>query len=125
MTDLRLVDDAEMQPSVIFAEVDALFPGVVDFDWLTETEMPKPWLLGGESALRAHVRLLAGRSDVTAWTAEASTTLAAVLRAPTGLHRTLLGLDEGASDRPPTVEPEAIATPATVSAEGDADPSLR
>ena len=128
MTDLLLVDDTPMQEAVLFAEVVELMPGVVDFDWLTATEMPQPWLLGGESAMRAQVRLLSGRSDVTAWTADAGRKLADVLKQPAGSHRTLLGLDDDVDGQPPTVglnvADTANAATSPVSAEGDGEPSL-
>lgn len=124
MTDLLLVDDAPMAEAVIFAEVVQLLPGVVDFDWSDAVQMPEPWLLHGESSLHAQVRLLSGRPDVTAWTAGAGKELAAILKEPATLHRTLLGLDEVVDGQPPTVAFEAIGEPPVVSAEGDGEPSL-
>ena len=122
--DLDLVDDAEPLPAVIFDELVAergiSSLSAVEVDELLQ--MPQPWLLHGETALRAQVRLLSGRADVTAWTVEAGRKLAAALEAPPGLHRTLLGLGGGADEQPPTVAAEGVAAPSTVSAGGDEGP---
>lgn len=120
----RLVDDTPEAEAVFFAEMVERFPGVIDFDWAAAVQMPQPWLLGGESPLRAQMRVLSGRPDVTAWTADASHYLTAVLKEPVGSHRTLLGLSDDDDSQPPTVAVEAIATPLAVSAEGDGEPSL-
>ena len=115
---LDLIDDAPLEEAVFFAEVDAKFPGVVDFDWATAVGMPEPWQWDWETPLRAQLRVLGGRSDVTAWTAEAASALSAVLKEPATNHRTLLGLGEDAGELPPTVAATDGTASVTVSVEG-------
>lgn len=110
-----LVDDAPLAAPLIFNEMLAEFgEGVFDFDWDTETEMPDPWLLGGEDPLRAQIRILSGRPDVTAWTMGAGRQLAARLSVEeTELLPTVSATDDS----------DATEDSVTVCAEGDEGPS--
>jgi hypothetical protein len=124
-----LVDDTEPLPALIFEELVAeqgiCRLSAVEVDELLQ--MPDPWLLHGETPLRAQMRLLSGRPDVTAWTSGDGKLLAAKLKEigeqPPGFHRkTLLGLGDDVDEQPPTVAVTGAATPVTVSAEGDEGP---
>lgn len=113
---MNLVDDEELLAPLIFDALIKEWPELfISADEILDmTQMPEPWVWEWETPLRAHLRVLGGRPDVTAWTADAALHLAAVLKEPASAHRTLLGLVD---DQPPTVDEP-------VCAEGEEDTSL-
>ena len=121
---MKLVDDEPLLAPLIFDRLITEWPElfIAEEEILELVQLPEPWLLHGETPLRAQMRLLSGRPDVTAWTVDAGRKLAAALEAPPKLHRTLLGLGDDVDGQPPTVATTGVAAPVAVSAEGDEGP---
>ena len=69
------------------------------FDPAPLLEAPAPWEWEWKSPLRMQLEAIVGDPAVTAWQTENAELLAAVLREPTGVHKTLLGV----SEQPPVV----------------------
>jgi hypothetical protein len=116
----ELVDSDGQVPALIFDQLVTEWPElfVPESKILELTQLPDPWQWEWETPLRAQMRVLSGRPDVTAWTTDAGTALAAVLKSPTGMHRSLLGLGDETDVQPPTVASGA-SEPSAVSADGD------
>lgn len=97
---MNLVDDAELVEPFIFHQLgtEEPFNDTMKFNWDAEfaaaSELPEPWYWEWKTPLRAAIQQIVGRPDVTAWTAEAGRSLAAILKEPTGMHETLLGFRE-------------------------------
>lgn len=83
-----LADDTQLcEPEIFFDLVEHWHATCPEF-FLTEAEvldlmqMPDPWLLHGESPLRAQLRLLSGTPDVTGWTTEHAAVLNEAMESP-------------------------------------------
>lgn len=128
---MMLVDDTELEPALFFDAMVQEFPGVIDFDWDAQwrkaTEPVKPWEWEWRSPVRGLIAQLTNRSDVTAWTQEAGSQLAALLNEPATLQRSLPGLYGQETELLPAVAATDASSDGevsdTVSAEGDEGPS--
>lgn len=93
---MKLIDDDAMVEPLIFSALAAEFGDTLAFDWDTvwtaASEPVEPWQWKWRTPLRALQQQLIGTSDVTGWTEAAGQQLAAVLREPTTMHRSLLDL---------------------------------
>lgn len=122
-----LIDDTEPETAILFEAMIEEFPGVIDFDWDTEwskaSEPVKPWEWEWRSPLRGLISQLSKRSDVTAWTQEAGSQLAELLKQRATVQKSLLGLYEQETELLPTVAATDVTASVTVSAEGDEGPS--
>lgn len=120
---MNLVDDTPLEEAVLFAEVAARFPKLFTFDWEeawnVASEPVEPWDWEWRTPLRGLVAQLTNRSDVTAWTQEAGSELARLLREPATLHQSLLGFREEETGLLPAVAATDVQASVTVSAEGD------
>lgn len=103
----------------VFEQVAVDYPGVLDFDAQPLLLTPDPWVWDWKPPLRVALEQLAGRPDVTAWTAEQGLMLRSVLSRPAEEHPTLLGLMDDETCVMPAVD-DAMSVPAGVDA---ADPA--
>lgn len=129
---MNLNDEEELVEAAIFNQL-LLEPGpeeghtwnttIYGFDWAAawaEANEPiEPWHWPWKTPLRELTEQLIGRPDVTSWTQESASKLAAILNEPAERQLSILGLRESPTQQLPTVdrEEEMADTSDPVSAE--------